>query len=91
MGCSSFCEFTVRLKNKKKIQWKGEDGFSPIFFVPQRAEERLKEIHSVADVANFACICIAAEGMDETRAREVYARKCADYDRKLRAVGALRI
>ena len=22
MGCSSFCEFTVKLKNKKKIQWR---------------------------------------------------------------------
>lgn len=86
MGCSSYCEFVVKLKNKKKILWTGEDGFSPIFFIPDRAKERLETVHSIEDLIKFVQVCIAADGMDEARAAEVYTRKCAQFDKQLRSI-----
>ena len=87
MGCSSFCEFTVKLKNKKKIQWKGQDGASPLFYVPKQAEEHLKAIHSVDDLINFVQLCIAADGISEAKAKEIYSRKCGQFDKQLKTIG----
>lgn len=86
MGCSSYCEFTVILRNEEKIQWVGEDGFSPIFFIPDQAESLLKEIHSVEDLVGFVKECVAADGLDMEEAEGIYQRKCRSFDEQLRSI-----
>lgn len=88
MACSSYCYFTVKLKNKNEIEWAGEDGFSPIFFIPKKAKEQLKAIQSVEDLIKFVQACIAADedDLDEEEAAEIYETQCGEFDAELRAI-----
>ena len=88
MACSSYCNFTVKLKNKKEIKWDGEDGFDPIFFIPKKAKEQLQAIQSVDDLIRFVQACIAGddEDLNEEEAAKIYELQCREFDKELRTI-----
>lgn len=86
MASFSSCEFIVKLKNKKKIKWEGENGERSLFFIPQHAEQSLKAIASVPDLISFVQLCIAADGVPEERVKEIYEARCAKFNKQLLAI-----
>lgn len=84
MANSSFCEVTLSLNNKEKIEWIGDDYGTPLFMIPDKAEDRLKAIHSIDEVITFLQVCIDSD--DSDYARRKYETNCAYFDQKLRAI-----
>ena len=89
MACSSLNEFVVTLKSNQKIQWIGEDYRDPIFYVPDGAENALKNIRTGEDLAQFAFLCINDDIGDEETSKMIYEERCSQLDKQLHSIGSI--